>query len=73
VARAVAVVDARGAVLARRVAAIGRGGHVRLADAHWLAHPQFSAAVADFLQREGHGIAAYVDELREHSPFKTGA
>ena len=40
--------------------------------AHWLAHPQFSAAVADFLQREGHGIAAYVDELREHSPFKTG-
>ena len=41
--------------------------------AHWLAHPQFSAAVADFLQREGHGIAAYVDELREHSPFKPGA
>ena len=41
--------------------------------AHWLAHPQFSAAVADFLQREGHGIAAYVDELREHSPFKADA
>ena len=41
--------------------------------AHWLAHPQFSAAVAEFLQREGHGIAAYVDELREHSPFKAGA
>ena len=40
--------------------------------AHWLAHPQFSAAVADFLQREGNGIAAYVDELREHSPFKAG-
>ena len=41
--------------------------------AHWLAHPQFSRAVQDFLQREGHGIAAYVDELREHSPFKLGA
>jgi predicted N-acyltransferase len=41
--------------------------------AHWLAHPQFSAAVADFLEREGHGIAAYVDELREHSPFKADA
>ena len=41
--------------------------------AHWLAHPQFSAAVADFLQREGHGISAYVDELREHSPFKSVA
>ena len=41
--------------------------------AHWLAHPQFSAAVAEFLQREGHGISAYVDELREHSPFKASA
>ena len=40
--------------------------------AHWLAHPEFSRAVADFLQREGQGVAAYVDELREHSPFKTG-
>ncbi|MDO9285805.1 MAG: GNAT family N-acetyltransferase [Aquabacterium sp.] len=41
--------------------------------AHWLAHPQFSQAVADFLQREGQGVAAYVNELREHSPFKDGA
>ena len=32
----------------------------------------FARAVADFLQREGLGVAAYVDELREHSPFKTG-
>ena len=40
--------------------------------AHWLAHPQFSDAVADFLAREGQGIAAYVDELREHTPFKAG-
>ena len=38
--------------------------------AHWLAHPQFSHAVADFLAREGQGVAAYVNELREHSPFK---
>ncbi|MBI3369555.1 MAG: N-acetyltransferase [Burkholderiales bacterium] len=38
--------------------------------AHWLAHPEFSQAVEDFLAREGQGIAAYVDELREHSPFK---
>jgi predicted N-acyltransferase len=41
--------------------------------AHWLAHPQFSEAVADFLAREGQGIEAYVNELREHSPFKPGA
>jgi hypothetical protein len=38
--------------------------------AHWLAHPEFSAAVQEFLQREGQGVAAYVDELREHSPYK---
>ena len=41
--------------------------------AHWLAHRQFAQAVQDFLQREGQGVAAYVDELREHSPFKTVA
>jgi predicted N-acyltransferase len=38
--------------------------------AHWLAHPRFASAVADFLQREGAGIARYVDELCEHSPFR---
>lgn len=41
--------------------------------AHWLAHPAFADAVQDFLQREGAGVAAYVDELREHSPFKPAA
>ncbi|MFL6664659.1 MAG: GNAT family N-acetyltransferase [Rhizobacter sp.] len=38
--------------------------------AHWLAHPQFSAAVADFLEREGAGVAQYLDELNERRPFK---
>ncbi len=38
--------------------------------AHWLAHPRFNEAVADFLAQEGRGMAAYVDELQEHSPFK---
>lgn len=40
---------------------------------HWLAHPAFSDAVADFLARERAGIDDYVDELREHSPFRHGA
>ena len=40
--------------------------------AHWLAHPEFSRAVQDFLAREGQGVSSYVDELREHNPFKTG-
>jgi len=38
--------------------------------AHWLAHPQFAQAVADFLQREGAGIENYIDELNERRPFK---
>ncbi|MEY3294527.1 MAG: hypothetical protein RLZZ451_575 [Pseudomonadota bacterium] len=38
--------------------------------AHWLRDPRFAGAVADFLQREGGGVAAYVDELRERNPFK---
>ncbi len=38
---------------------------------HWLAHPAFLRAVDDFLAREGAGISGYVDELNEHSPFKS--
>ncbi len=38
--------------------------------AHWLAHPQFARAVADFLEREGNGVERYLDELNERSPFK---
>jgi len=41
--------------------------------AHWLAHPQFAQAVADFLQREGAGIENYIDELNERKVFKGAA
>ncbi len=37
---------------------------------HWLQHPGFYDAVARHLEREGPGMQSYVDELREHSPFK---
>ncbi|HSA90472.1 MAG TPA: GNAT family N-acetyltransferase [Burkholderiales bacterium] len=43
---------------------------VEAPSAHWLAHPRFARAVESFLEREGAGIARYVDELCEHSPFK---
>jgi predicted N-acyltransferase len=43
---------------------------VHTASAHRLADPRFASAVADFLQREGAGIGAYVDELRERNPFR---
>ena len=38
--------------------------------AHWLAHTGFRTAVADFLERETRGMADYMAELTEHSPFK---
>jgi predicted N-acyltransferase len=38
--------------------------------AHWLADERFAHAVEDFLQREGAGVAAYVDELTDRTPFK---
>ena len=44
---------------------------VQTCSAHWLAHPQFAQAVADFLEREGAGVANYIDELNERRPFKT--
>ena len=38
--------------------------------AHWLAHPRFARAIEDYLERESRGVARYVDELNEHSPYK---
>jgi predicted N-acyltransferase len=43
---------------------------VETLSAHWLAHARFARAVESFLEREGAGIARYVNELCEHSPFK---
>lgn len=39
--------------------------------AHWLAHPEFSNVIAEFLQHEQKGIQDYIDVLSEHSPFKS--
>jgi predicted N-acyltransferase len=44
---------------------------VATCSAHWLAHPQFADAVQRFLDREGRGIDAYVDELRDRNPFRS--
>jgi len=46
---------------------------VKTLSAHWLAHPEFSDAVERFLEREQEGIERYVDELNEHTPFKSVA
>ena len=43
---------------------------VETLSAHWLADARFARAVESFLAREGPGIARYVDELCDHTPFK---
>ncbi len=43
---------------------------VETRSAHWLRHPQFAAAIERFLDKEAKGVAHYIDELNEHSPFK---
>ena len=57
-----------------------QGGHklargflpVRTHSLHWIADPDFSGAIADFLLRESSDIGQVLDELRENSPFKNG-
>ncbi|MET0542843.1 MAG: GNAT family N-acetyltransferase [Variovorax sp.] len=43
---------------------------VKTTSAHWLAHPSFADAIERFLEREGEGIAHYMEHLDERSPFK---
>ncbi len=38
--------------------------------AHWLAHPGFSAAIADFLHRESPAVRDYARGLGVHSPYR---
>ena len=43
---------------------------VSTTSAHWLARPDFSEAVERFLEREGSGIAHYMEHLEARSPFR---
>lgn len=43
---------------------------VKTTSAHWIAHPQFSDAIAKFLQREDSGIANYMEDLHSRNPFR---
>jgi len=43
---------------------------VKTTSAHWLAHPSFADAVERFLEREGQGIANYMEDLERRNPFK---
>jgi predicted N-acyltransferase len=64
-----------------RVEAGAQGGHklargyepVQTTSAHYIVHPGFRAAVADFLARERAGVAADQLMLGQHTPFRRGA
>ncbi|MPS88661.1 MAG: N-acetyltransferase [Comamonas sp.] len=43
---------------------------VETPSAHWVAHPAFADAIERFLQREGEGMAQYVQELQSHNPLR---
>ena len=43
---------------------------VKASSAHWLAQPEFAAAVERFLEREDQGIGHYLESLGHRSPFK---
>lgn len=43
---------------------------IKATSAHWLAHPAFAEAVQRFLDREGQGIANYMEDLQQRSPLK---
>lgn len=39
--------------------------------AHWIADARYADAIADFLSRETAAISDYLDELAEHSPYRS--
>src|SRR5690606_13659397 len=43
---------------------------VETVSAHWIAHPNFAAAVADFLKREARAVREEGRALAELSPFR---
>ena len=43
---------------------------VTTSSAHWIADPNFARAVGDFVVREQQGVAQYINELNENSPFR---
>ena len=71
-------IDAAIALGLKRVEAGAQGGHklargyepVETVSAHWIAHPDFREAVADFLERERTGVAADRNYLKARTPFK---
>ena len=74
-------IDAAIALGLGRVEAGAQGGHklargyepVETRSAHWIAHPGFREAIADFLERERAGVSADRNYLESRTPFRKGA
>ena len=74
-------IDAAIALGLGRVEAGAQGGHklargyepVETRSAHWIAHPGFREAIADFLVRERAGVSADRNYLENRTPFRKGA
>jgi predicted N-acyltransferase len=43
---------------------------VKASSAHWLAHSGFADAVEKYLDKEGQGVSAYLENLEARSPLK---
>lgn len=43
---------------------------VKTESAHWIAHPQFRQAIADFLQHEERAMQQYGEQLMDASPYR---
>jgi predicted N-acyltransferase len=43
---------------------------VKTTSAHWIAHPEFRRAIANFLNREEQGIDNYMEALHSRSPLR---
>ncbi|WP_284123716.1 GNAT family N-acetyltransferase [Parerythrobacter aestuarii] len=64
----------------KRVEAGAQGGHklargyapAKTWSAHWIADPGFREAVADFLERERHGVEVDQNHLDRRTPFRKG-
>ena len=41
--------------------------------AHWVRHDAFREAIEQFLVREARGVQAYIQEMKRHAPFRSGA
>jgi predicted N-acyltransferase len=46
---------------------------VRTWSAHWLAHPEFAAAIGSYLERETRDIDRYIQALEDSVPFRKDA